>query len=82
MTPEALINLPAKIRVVLTNLCTWLIAFQSALTWAAANNALDFLPWEDETQVALVLLSWVSAAIIFIRRVTPVEEDERGLLPQ
>jgi len=81
ITPDILINAPAKIRVILTNLLTWLIGIQTVLAWLVANNTLDFLPWPEVSQYVLIALSWVTAATIFIRRVTPVDKQERGLLP-
>jgi len=82
MTPSSLAAKVKKAKdrlaVLLSNMLTYLILAQTGLTWVIANDVLDFAP--QYTEWAVVSLSGVSAVIIFIRRVTPVEKGERGLL--
>lgn len=77
MTPEMLW---AKTKVVAGNLLTWLMAAQVALTFLIASNTLG--DWPDVLQYATLALAVISGAITFIRRVTPVPEQERGLLEE
>jgi len=82
MTPSSLAAKVKKAKdrlaVLLSNMLTYLILAQTGLTWVIANDVLDFAP--QYTEWAVVSLSGVSAVIIFIRRVAPVEKGERGLL--
>jgi len=73
-------QLPSQARVILTNLLTYLILAQTALTWVIANGLLE--AWPEYAQYAVTGVTWLGAVILFIRRVTPVEKHERGILPQ
>lgn len=70
---------PDRIRVVLTNLLTYLMIAQTAVAWLIANGTFDSIPEVGEYLVVAATL--LAAVITFIRRVTPVEKAERGLLP-
>lgn len=70
---------PGRIRVVLTNLLTLLLAATAGLTWLIASGTLEvFGP--EVLEYATVALAVIGAAVTFIRRVTPVAPDDRGLL--
>ncbi len=76
-TIKLLQELPKRIKVVLTNLLTYLLLAQTMLTIVVAQGEL----FDSEVvQYATLGLSLVGAVIVFIRRVTPVESEERGLL--
>jgi magnesium-transporting ATPase (P-type) len=72
--------LPAKAKVVLTNLLTWLTLLQTVLTFLVASGHLDSFP--ELLRYVLLAITGITMAITFIRRVTPVEPDGRGLLPK
>ena len=80
LSPEFFTELPAKIRVILSNMLTYLMLAQTAITWVIANGTFDGIP--EIGGYLVIALTWLSAIITFIRRVTPVVEEERGLLPQ
>ncbi len=65
-----------KIRVVATNVLTVLIAAQTAVTVIVTE--LDDVPVVVE--YGTVTVSGLAAAIAFIRRVSPVESAEHGLI--
>lgn len=73
------ILLPARVRVILANLLTYLVLAQTILTFVVAEGVFDM--WPDIAQYALLAATWIGAVIVFIRRVTPVEPKERGILP-
>jgi len=77
MTPDQII---ARIQVVAGNVLTWLVAIQAGVTWLLASGALDGLP--RAVEATTVVLTGLAVAIFFIRRVTPVEPSERGILPR
>lgn len=68
------------VRVVATNMLTWLMLLQTILTAAIASGQLDAFP--EVLRYCVLALGIVGGAIAFIRRVTPVPTDQRGLLPK
>lgn len=80
-----------KIKVVATSLPTWL-AIASAVISQVADELIKVLPDEIDAQVVTIsgqLVAWLAAAgaivagaVLTIRRLTPVPEAERGILPQ
>lgn len=73
----------AKVVVVLRAAPTWLTAAAVVLT-TSAEEIGGLLPDGGEAlgQLVVRVVAWIGAAIVIIRRVTPVAPDERGLLPQ
>lgn len=67
------------IEVILTNLLTYLVLAQTGLTWLVTSDILSGYP--QVLGYVIVVLNVLGVVTIFIRRVTPVEESERGLLP-
>jgi hypothetical protein len=75
---EFLEELPRRIRVLLTNLLTYLVAAQTVVALVVAQgDALD-LPYVGE--YGTVALTGLASVILFVRRVTPVAAEERGLI--
>ena len=68
-------GLPSKIRVILTNLLTMLIALQTVVTVVIAQ-AGD-VPGVIEYGTPVV--TGLAAVILFVRRVTPVSKSDRGI---
>ena len=72
-----------RVKVVLGNVSTWLIG-ASAVVAIFAEEIVAFLPdeWDGSvTQAAVVIVAVLTAAVNIIRRVTPVIDSQRGLLP-
>ena len=73
-----------RARVVLTSAVTRITAL-AALVAAVAPQVVDQLPgaWQGTaTQIVAQGLAVAAAVVTIIRRVTPVPEPERGLLPK
>lgn len=68
-----------RAKVVARNLLTYLVLAQTLLTFLLAEGLLD--QWPDAVTYITIALTWIGAVVVFIRRVTPVEKDQRGLLP-
>lgn len=73
MTPTDLLD---RLRVVSTAAVTWLVAISTAVSAVAPT-----LP-EDWQTIAAQVVAWLATAILIIRRVSPVQESARGVLPQ
>lgn len=73
----------AKAQVVLTAAVTWLVIVAAVITVIADELAKVLpSPWSDRLSAwAITILGVLGAIIAIIRRVTPVEPAERGLLP-
>jgi hypothetical protein len=74
---------PAKARVVITALPTYLAAFITILT-VMSTELVPLLPDAWAAKVAgyiAVSLLWVTGAITTIRRLTPADSSQFGLLP-
>lgn len=72
-----------RVKVVLANLSTWLIA-AAAIVGIFAEEIVTVLPddWEGSvSQTVTVVLAVIAAAVAIIRRVTPVIGEQHGLLP-
>ncbi|MGD9798260.1 MAG: hypothetical protein AB7H43_15290 [Acidimicrobiia bacterium] len=72
-----------RVLVVLKAAPTYLTAIAVVLPLLAGDLA-EVLPAgaaETVGEVALVIAAWLGAAVAIIRRVTPVAEHRRGLLP-
>lgn len=72
-----------KINVVLRAAPTWLTAAGAAVAYFH-ENIVGLLPpaWQgDATDLAVSLAGAIAAATAIIRRVTPVDTAERGVLP-
>jgi len=76
-TVATLEALPSRIRVVLTNLLTYLIAAQTVVTLVVAQSDELDLPYVGE--YGTLVLTGLASVILFVRRVTPVSKEERGL---
>lgn len=77
-------RLAARARVVLKAAPTYLVAASGMVTLAAPELA-RLLPEQAETigLVAARVAAWLAAAVLIIRRVTPVvDRAARGILPQ
>jgi hypothetical protein len=73
---EFLSNAPARLRVILTNLLTWLVAAQTVVALIVAQgNSIPIIG-----QYGTVVLTGLASVILFVRRVTPVDASERGLI--
>lgn len=69
-----------SVRVVAGNLLPYLLLLQTGLTYLVASGELnDIFP--EYAQYGVSVLTAIGFAISFIRRVTPVQKDERGILP-
>lgn len=71
-------DLPARIRVILTNLLTYLVAAQTVVALVVAQGDELDLPYVGE--YGALVLTGLASIILFVRRVTPVASDERGLI--
>ena len=74
----------ARIVVILKAAPTWLIAASTIIT-IASEEIVKILPDNLDitaTRYATAALGALGAAIVLIRRLTPVLPDERGILPQ
>lgn len=69
-----------KLKVVASAAVTWLIA-ASVLVSAVAPQIAELFPKnaEDITEWAARVVGWLAAAVLIIRRVSPVPVAERGL---
>ena len=74
--------LPARTRVVFTQVVTYLVAAASALTFFREQVAAVF-PDQAEGVAAIVtpILGVIAIAVLVIRRGSPVPAAEHGLLP-
>lgn len=80
MSPE----LVQKVKVFLTALPTYLAVVTAVLT-ALAQHIVPLLPESVAVQVSawiVLALGWITAIVTTIRRLTPVEPWERGMLPR
>lgn len=70
----------ARLKVIASAAVTWLIA-ASVLVSAAAPQIAELFPTraEDITTWAARVVGWLAAAVLVIRRVSPVPADERGV---
>lgn len=68
-----------RLCVVFKTTLPYLIGIEVGLGVLLGSGALDVLP--SASEYVLVALSIVGGAIAFIRKVTPVPKDQRGLLP-
>ncbi len=75
-------DLLARVRVVLRAAPTWLTAAAVVLT-AAAHEISTIAPagGEDVVRWLVTAAGWLASAVMIIRRVTPVDASDRGLLP-
>lgn len=75
-------DLIARARTILSALVTWLLVASAVLTTIADDIAPALpAPWSERvTAIVISVLGVVSAAIAIIRRVTPVDSADRGLL--
>lgn len=80
---DKLKNLGKRILVVLKAAPTWLTAASAvAVTFADEIAPLIPSPWSERVSAAaLSVVSVLAAAIVVIRRVSPVPAAERGILP-
>lgn len=75
-------NLLARARVILTAAPTYLVA-AGAVVSIVADEVSKILPagWQDNAaQIAGAVAGVIGAAVLIVRRVTPVLVEERGLL--
>ncbi len=74
-------DLLARTRVVLRAAPTWLTAISVALT-AAASEIGRLAPsgGDDVVRWCVTVAAWLTSAVAIIRRVSPVDQSERGLL--
>jgi len=75
-------NLIARARVILTAAPTYLVA-AGAVVSIVADEVSKVLPagWQDNAaQIAGAVAGVIGAAVLIVRRVTPVLISERGLL--
>jgi len=68
-----------RLEVIATNLLTYLIMFQTTLTVLLTSGWLDTFP--EAVRYVTMVLTGIGVVIVFIRRVTPVKEEAKGLLP-
>lgn len=75
-----------RVRVIATAAVTWLVA-ASAAAQLVADDAAEILDpvvpglSDDVVAWALRVVGWLGVAVTIIRRVTPVPESQRGVLP-
>lgn len=72
-----------RVRVVLTDLVTWLV-FGAAAVTIAVEELGDVVPAGWQTTVVVIggrIAAILGAAVMILRRVTTVLPSERGLLP-
>ena len=74
----------ARIRVVLNAAPTWIAAVSTILVIVADEVAAVLPAGQAEVVGAAVvrIVAWLGAAVAIIRRVRPVLDDEKGLLPR
>lgn len=80
---EKLRNTWRRVVVVAKAAPTWLVAASTAVT-IASEELVKLLPdhWDEQVvRWATVATGALGAAVILIRRLTPVLPDERGILP-
>jgi hypothetical protein len=73
-----------RIQVVLKSLVTWLTLLSTVLVIAAteiADLTDDAIP-HDVGMWLIRAAAWLTTAVAIIRRVSPVVESQRGLLPK
>lgn len=75
----------ARTRVIATAAVTWLVVIAAVLQELVAEVANS----EIDGDAAELIVSWggralilIGGAVTIIRRVTPVDTDDRGVLPQ
>ena len=76
-------NLIARIKVVLAAAVTWIVVASTVVT-LASDEIAEVLPAGDAETVGAVaakIVAVLGAAVAIIRRVQPVIESERGILP-
>lgn len=76
-------DLAAKIKVIAQASVTVLTLVMAVLI-TVADQIGDVLPNSTGEAIATWLIrivAWIAGAVSIIRRVTPVDEDERGILP-
>lgn len=74
-------RLIARTRVILTAAVTWLVIGGSVLTMLAGELATAGLA-PEWTDWLVKVAGWTATAVLIIRRVSPVTETERGVLPK
>lgn len=69
-----------KLKVIASAAVTWLIA-ASVVVSAVAPQLAELFPQsaEDITTWAARVVAWLGAAVLIVRRVTPVPADQRGI---
>lgn len=67
-----------RIKVLASNILPYLMLAQMLLTYIIAEGLLDM--WPQVVNYVALALGWIGSAIYFLRRVAPVEKDDRGLL--
>lgn len=69
-----------KLKVIASAAVTWLIA-ASVVVSAAAPQIAELFPANAEaiTEWAARVVAWLGAAVLIVRRVTPVPPSERGI---
>lgn len=74
----------AKVRVVASAAVTWLVIAEGVLLAVVAEVVPQLPePWGSRVGTFVAsALAVLATAIVIIRRVTPVEPEERGILPQ
>jgi len=71
-------DLIARVRVVATAAVTWITMATVIIT--AVIPQLDSLGLESWSQWAIRVVGWLAGAVAIIRRVAPVDADERGII--
>lgn len=75
-------TLPPRVRVFLNSAVSYLTLAIVALTAFSAQIGSLFPEGGDDVATWVVrILAWLSGAVLIIRRVSPVEPDQRGMLP-
>lgn len=77
-------DIAARIKVIATAAVTWLVA-ASVFVAVAAPAIAELLPTGDRSAViewSVRAAAWLAGAAAIIRRVTPVEPADRGILAE
>lgn len=75
-------TLPPRVRVFLNSVVSWLTLATIALVAFSGQIGALFPEGGDDIATWVVrILAWISGAVLIIRRVSPVEPAERGMLP-
>lgn len=69
-----------RIKVILRAAPTWITLAIAVLTTLAAT--LEAEGMVEVARYLVIVIGWLTGAISIIRRVTPVDANERGILPQ